>query len=192
MSRVWSQGGFVWVTVLFSEWSSMALSGVSAEAGLLVFPSDEFTSPGAHRDTSGRPPGCCSSVSKSVQILVTPWTAAHQASLSSTISWCLLKLMSVESVMPSSHLILSCPLLLLPSVFPSIRVLSSESAFPIRWPKYWSFSFSISPSNEYSQLTSFRIEWFDLLATQGTSGAFYNNTVQKHQFLGQTTSAFLC
>ena len=99
---------------------------------------------------------------------MTPWTTACQASLSSTISWCLLKLTFIESVMTSNHLILCCPVLLLPSVFPSIRVFSNESAFPIRWPKYWSFSFSISPSNEYSQLISFRIDGFDLLAVQGT------------------------
>ena len=85
-----------------------------------------------------------------------------------TISWSLLKLMSIESVMPSSHLILCCPLLLPPSIFPSIRVFSNESILHIRWPKYWSFSFSISPSNEYSGLTSFRIDWLDLFAVQGT------------------------
>ena len=99
---------------------------------------------------------------------MTPWTAACQASLSFTISWSLLKLMSIESVMPSNRLILCCPLLLLPSIFPSIRVFSSESALHIRWPKYWSFSFSISPSNEYSELISFRIDWFDRLAVHGT------------------------
>ena len=103
-----------------------------------------------------------------VQLFVTPWTAAHQASLSFTISWSLLKLMSIESVMPSNHIILCCPLLLLPSIFPSIRVFSNESALHIRWPKYWSISFSISPSNEYSRLLSFRIDWFDLLAVQET------------------------
>ena len=97
-----------------------------------------------------------------------PWTAAHWASLSFTISWSLLKLMSLELVMLSNHLILCCPLLLSPSVFPSIRVFSSESALHLRWPKYWSFSFSISPSNEYSGLISYRIDWFDLLAVQGT------------------------
>ena len=101
MSGIWSWGGFLWVTVLFSEWSSMALPGVSSEVGLLAFPSDEFTFPGAHQDTSGRLPGCCS-VSKSVQLFVTPWTVARQASLASTISWSLLKFMSVESVMPSA------------------------------------------------------------------------------------------
>ena len=99
---------------------------------------------------------------------VTPWTAAHQVSLSISISQGLLKLMFTESVMPSNHLILYRLLLLLPPVFPSIRVFSNESALRIRWPKYWSFSFSISPSNEYSGLISFRNDWFDRLAVQGT------------------------
>ena len=103
-----------------------------------------------------------------VRLFATPWTAARQASLSITNSPRLLKLMSIKSVMPSNHLIFCCPLLLLPSVFPSIRVFSSESALRIRWPKYWSFSFSISPSNGYSGLISFRIAWLDLLAVQGT------------------------
>ena len=98
----------------------------------------------------------------------TPWTAAHQASLSIANSQSLLKLMSIESVMPSSHLILCGPLLLLPSMFPSIRVFSKESVLSIKWPKYWSFSFSISPSNDYSGLISFRMDWLDLLAVQGT------------------------
>ena len=99
---------------------------------------------------------------------VTPWTTAHQASLSFTNSWSLLTLMSIELVMPSNHLILCRPLLFLPSVFPSIGVFSSESVLCIRWPKYWNFSFSISPSNEYSGLISFRMDWLDLLAVQGT------------------------
>ena len=103
-----------------------------------------------------------------VWLFATPWTAACQASLSFTISWSLLKLMSLESVMSSNHLTLCYPLLLLPSIFPSIRVFSNESVLCIRWPKYWSFSFSISPSNECSGLISFRIDWFDLLAVQGT------------------------
>ena len=103
-----------------------------------------------------------------VQLFVTPLTVAHQASLSITISWSLLKLMFIELVMPSNHLILCFPLLLPPSIFPSIRILSNESVPHIRWSKYWSFSFSISPSNEYSGLISFRIDWFDLLAVQGT------------------------
>lgn len=103
-----------------------------------------------------------------VRLFATPWTAAHQASLSITNSWSLLKLMSIELVMPSNHLILYRPLLLPPSIFPSIRVFSNESVLHIRWPKYWSCSFSISPSNEYSGLISFRIDWLDLLAAQGT------------------------
>ena len=104
----------------------------------------------------------------SVWLFATPWTVAHQASLSITNSRSLLKLISIESVMPSNHLILCRPLLLLPSIFPGIRVFSSESALRIRWPKYWSFSLSISPSNEYSGLISFRMDWLDLLAVQGT------------------------
>ena len=99
---------------------------------------------------------------------MTPWTAAPQAYLFITNSWYLLKLMSIESVMPSNHFILCHPLLLLPSIFPSIRVFSNESVLHIRWPKYWSFSFSISPCNEYSRLLSFRMDWLDLLAVQGT------------------------
>ena len=103
-----------------------------------------------------------------VHLFATPWTAACQASLSITNSRSLLKLMSIESVMPSNHLILCCPLLLPPSIFPSLRVFSNESVLHIRWPKYWSFSFSISPSSEYSGLISFRMDWLDLLAVQGT------------------------
>ena len=103
-----------------------------------------------------------------VRLFVTPWTAARQASLSFTISWSLLKLMSIELVMPSNHLVLCHPLLLLPSIFPSIRVFSSESTLRIRWPKSWSFNFSINHSNEYSGLISFKIDWLDLFAAQGT------------------------
>ena len=103
-----------------------------------------------------------------VWLFTTPWTVAHQASLSITNSQSLPKLMSVESVMPFNHLILCRPLLFLASIFPSIRVFSKESALHIRWPKYWSFSFSISPSNEHSGLISFRMDWLDLLAVQGT------------------------
>ena len=110
-----------------------------------------------------------------VRPFVTLWTVACQASLSFTISWSLLKLMSIELVMPSNHLILCCPLLLLPSIFPSFRVFSSKSALRIRWPKYWTFNFSISPSNEYSGLISFRIDWFDL-EVQGT----LENLLQHH------------
>ena len=112
----------------------------------------------------------------------TPWTVAREASLSITNSHNLPKLMSIESVMPSNHLILCHPLLLPPSIFPSIWVFSNKSALCIRWPKYWSFSFSISPSNEYSGLVSFRMYWFNLLAVQGTLMIFSNTTVQKHQF----------
>ena len=103
-----------------------------------------------------------------VRLFETSWTAAHQASLFITSSWCLLKFMSIELVMPSRHLILHHPLLPLPSIFPGIRVFSSELVLCIRWPKYRSFTFSISPSNEYSGLISFRIDWFDFLAVQGT------------------------
>ena len=103
-----------------------------------------------------------------VSLFVTPWTAAHQASLSITNSQSLLKLMSIESVMPSNHLILCCPRLLPSSIFPSIRVFSNESVLHIMWPKYWSLSFIVIPSNEYSGLISFRMDWLDLLAVQGT------------------------
>ena len=117
---------------------------------------------------------------------MTPWTAAVQASLSITISWNLPKFMSIESVMTSRHLILCRPLLLLPPIFPSIRVFSNESVLHIRWPKYWSFSFSISPSNEYSGLISFKIDWFDLLAIQGTL-----RSLLQHRFESINSSA-LC
>ena len=112
-------------------------------------------------------PGSSVQSLRHVRLFVTPWTEAHQASLSITNSQSLLKLMSIESVMPSNHLILCPPLLLLPLIFPSIRVFSNESVLPIRWPKYWSFSFSISLSNEHSGLISFRMDWLDLLAVQG-------------------------
>ena len=112
------------------------------------------------------------------RLFATPWTATCQASLSVTNSQSLLKLMSIESVIPSNHFILCCPLLLLPSIFPSIRVFSNESVLRIRWPKDWSFSFTISPSNEYSGLISFRIDWLDLLAVQDTLGVFSNTTLQ--------------
>jgi len=112
----------------------------------------------------------------------TPRTAAHQASLSITNSPTLLKLMSIDSVMPSNHLILCCSLLLLPSIFPTIRIFSNESVLHIKWSKSWSFSFSISPSNKYSGLISIRIDWLDLLAVQGLSRVFSNTTVQKHHF----------
>ena len=114
-----------------------------------------------------------------VQLFATPWITAHQASLSITNSRSSLKLMSIESVMPSRHLILCHPLLLLPPITPSISVFSNESTLRMRWPKYWSLSFSISPSNEYPGLISFRMDWLDLLAVQGTLKVFSNTTVQK-------------
>ena len=112
----------------------------------------------------------------------TPWTSARQDSLPITNSQSLLKLMSIESVMPSNHLILHSPLLLLPSIFPSNRVFSNESSLHIRWPKYWRFSFSISPSNEHPGLISFRMDWLISLQSKGLSRVFSNTTVQKHQF----------
>ena len=115
------------------------------------------------------------------QFMATPWTAACQASLAITIFLNLLKVMSIESMMPSNHLILCRSLFLLPSIFPSIRVFSNESALRIRWPKYWSFSFIISPSNEYSGLISFRIDWISL-QFKGLSRVFSSTTVQRHQF----------
>ena len=124
-------------------------------------------------------------------LLVTPWTVAHQASLSITVTCSLLRLMAIELMMPSNHLILCCPLLLLPSIFLSIRVYSNESTLGIRWPEYWSFSFSISAFNEYLGLISFRIDWFDLLAVQGLSRVFSRTTVQKHQsFSAQPSLCF--
>ena len=123
-----------------------------------------------------------------VRLFTTPWTAACQASLFFTISRSLLKLMSIESLMPCNHLILCCPLLLLPSIFPSIRVFSDESVLCIRWPKYWNFSFSISPSNEYSGLISFRIDWFDLLAVPGTLGSLLQHRNLKASFFGAQPS----
>ena len=117
----------------------------------------------------------------------TPWTAACQASLSITNSRSLFKLMSIKSGMPSNHLILCLPLLL-PSIFPGIRVFSNESVLCTSWPKYWSFSFNISPSNEYSGLISFRIHWFDLLSLQGLSRVFSNTTIQEHQIFSTQLS----
>ena len=122
-----------------------------------------------------------------VQIFAIPWTAVHRASLSITNSWNLLKFMSIESVMPSNHLILCHPLLP-PSIFPSIRVFYNKSVLLIRWPKYWSFSFNISPSNEYTGLISFRMDWLDLLAVQGTLKSLLQIIVQKHQFFGAQLS----
>ena len=122
-----------------------------------------------------------------VRLFVTPWTAARQAFLSITNSWSLLKLMSIESMMPSNHLIL-WHLLLLHSIFPSIRVFSNESFLRIRWPKYQSFSLSISPSSEYPGLISFKMNWLSLLAVQGLSRVFSNTTVQKHEFFSTQVS----
>jgi len=119
-----------------------------------------------------------------VWLLATPWTAARQASLSINNSWSSLKLTFIESVMPSSHLILCCPLLLLPPIPPSIRVFSNESTLHMRWPKYWRFSFKIILSKEHPGPISFRMDWLDLLAVQGTSRVFSNTIVQKHQFFG--------
>ena len=125
-----------------------------------------------------------------VWLFATPWTAACQASLSITNSWSLPKLISIKSVMPSSHLILCRPLLLLPPIPPSIRVFSNESTLRMRWPKYWSFSFNISPSNEHPGLISFKMDWLDLLGVQGTlKRVFANTTVQKHQFFGAQLSS---
>ena len=121
------------------------------------------------------------------RIFVTPWTAACQASLSITNSQSLLKLMSIELAMPSNHLIICCPLLLLPLMFHSIRVLSNELVLRIRWPKYWSFSFSISPSNEYSELISFRMDWLDLLAVQGTLKSLLQHHSSKASVLQGST-----
>ena len=121
-----------------------------------------------------------------IQLFVTPWTAPCQAPLSFTTSWSLLKFTSIESVMLSNHLIF-CRCLLLPSVFPSIRIFSSESVLCIRWPEYWSISFSICPSNEYSGLISFRIDWFDL-EIEGVSRVFSSTTIRKHQFFSAQPS----
>ena len=142
--RCWQKAGYPnWISKLAGGW----------EATPKIFPKMKFSS--------------VQSLSH-VWLFVTPWTAACQASLSITNSRSSLRLTSIESVMPASHLILCCPLLLLPSIFPSIRVFSNESAVRIRWPKYWSFSFNICPSNEHSGLISFRMDWLDLLAVQGT------------------------
>ena len=135
---------------------------------------------------------CFSSVQSlsRVRLFVTPCAAAHQASLSITNSQSPPKLMSIESVMPSNHLILCRPFLLPPLIFPSIRVFSNESALCIKWPEYWSFSFDISPSNEYLGLISFRMDWLDLLAVQGTRESLHQHTVQKHQFFGTQLSLY--
>ena len=123
-----------------------------------------------------------------VWLFVIPWTAAHQASLSITNTRSPPKPMSIESVMPFNHLILCCPLFLLPSILPIIRIFSNELALRIRWPKYWSLSFNISPSNEHPRLISFRMDWLDLLEVQWHSGVFSNTTIQKHQFFSAQLS----
>ena len=130
-----------------------------------------------------------SSVAQSCLTLCTPWTTACQASLSITNSWSPPKPMSIESVMPSNHLILCHPFLSLPSIFPSIRDFSNESALCIRWPKYWSFSFNISPSNEHPGLISFRMNWLDLLAVQGIHKSLFQHHSSKHQFFGAQLSS---
>ena len=131
-----------------------------------------------------------------VRLFATPWTAAHQASLSITNSQSLLKLMSIKSVMPSNHLILCHPLLLPLSIFPSIRVFSNESALRIRWPKYWCFTISISPSNEYSGLISFRMDWWDLPAVQGMLKSLLQHHSSKRQFfsiqLSLWSNCYIC
>ena len=143
----------------------------------LIFKNDSYLD--INVPSLGHPQLCCCSLSR-VQFFVTPWTAARQASLSFTISWSLLKLKTIESMMPSDHRTLHRPLFLLSSVFPSIRVFSYKSAFHNRWPKYWSFSFSISPSNEYSGLISFRLTGLISLLSKGLSRVFSSTTVQKH------------
>ena len=175
----------LWSHGLYSPWNS---PGQSTGVGSLS--PEDLPNPGIEPRSAtlqgdslpAKPPGKpikWSSVQFSHSVVsdsVTPWTAAHQASLSITNSRSLLKLMSIEMVMPSNHHILCCPLLLLSSIFPSIRVFSNESVLCIRWPKYWSFSFSISPSNEYSGLISFRMDWLHLLAAQGN----LNSLLQHH------------
>ena len=140
-----------------------------------------------HKQSIRHKIGESSNVSKYAKSI--PWTKAGQASLSIINSRSLLKLMSIESVMPSNYLILSCPLLLLPSVFPSIKVFSNESVLHLRWPKYWSFSFNMSPSNEHPGLISFRMDWLDLLAVQGILKNLFQQTVQRHQFFGAQLSS---
>ena len=130
------------------------------------------------------------SVTQSCLTLCDPWTTAHQPSLSITNSRSLPKPMSIELMMPSNHLIFCRPLLLLPSIFSNIRVVSNESGFRIRWPKYWSLSFNISPSNEHPGLISFRMDWLDLLAVQGISRVFSNTIFQKHQFFSAQPSLY--
>ena len=136
---------------------------------------------------------CFSSVQSlsHVQLFATPWTAACQASLFITNSWSLLKLMSIKLVMPSNYLMLCCPLLLPPLILPSIRIFSSESALLIRWPKYWSFSFNISPSNEHPGLISFKMDWLDLLAVHGTLKSLFQHHSSKASIILQRSAFFI-
>ena len=150
-------------------------------------PSQANSSPLRHQERPDSP-AVVQSLSR-VRLFSTPWTAALQVPLSFPSSWSLHKLMSIELVIPSNHLSLCCPLLLPPSIFPSIRVFSSESALRIGWPKYWSVSFSISPSNEHPGLISFTMDWLDLLAVQRLSRVFSNTTLQKHQFFSAQLSS---
>ena len=188
----------LWSHGLYSPWNS---PGQSTGVGSLS--PEDLPNPGIESRSAtlqvdslpAKPPGKpikWSSVQFSRSVvsdsLWPPWTEAHQASLSITNSRSLLKLMSIEMVMPSNHHILCCPLLFLSSIFPSIRVFSNESVLCIRWPKYWSFSFSISPSNEYSGLISFRMDWLDLLAVQGNLNSLLQHHSSKHQFFGTQLS----
>ena len=170
-----------WVVLLSSKGSSQSRN----QTQVFALQADSLLS-----ESQGNP--CkCKSVNQSVQSLshvvcfATPWTEACQASL---YSWSLLKPMSISLMMPSNDLIFFYPLNLMPSIFPSIRVFSNETVLLIRWTKYWSYSFSISPSNEYSGLISFRIDWIYLFAIQGVSRVFFNTTVQKPQFFGAQLS----
>jgi len=151
----------------YGTWALAALQHVGSSQPRDLYPCFSTTGWFSTAEPPGKPQFSSVQLLSRVRLFATPWTAACQASLSITNSQSLLKLMSTESVMPSNHLILCHPLLL-PSIFPSIRVFSNESALRIRWPKYWSFSFNISPSNEHSGLVSFRVDWLDLLAVQGT------------------------
>ena len=163
------------------------LSGVSSMTPLISFMRGPFS--WSNRLSKAKPPNhhLWCSVQLLSHVFATPWPAACQASLSITNSWSLLKLMSIELVMPSNHLILCHPLLLPPSIFPRIRVFSNESVLRIRWPKDWSFSFSISPSNEYSGLVSFRMDWLDLLAVQGTLKSLFQHHSSKASVLQHST-----
>ena len=165
-----------------NKWKNLLLQSAELEFYIMQY---------NHRSDHLSPLPCCSALSH-VCLFVTPWTAARQAALFFTSSGSLLKFMSMESVMPSYHLILGYSSLLLLSIFPSIRVFSSESSLCTRWPKYWSFSFSISPSNEYFGLISFKIDWLDVLAVQGLSRVLSSTTIAKYCNLikGETFTTF--